>query len=520
MNKLAYLLSLICILAFSSCEEDKVYYNTAAKADFTIGEESYEIGQTAVFTDTSIPDEGNKIVSWLWEFGDKEESTSTEQNPTFVYQSDGTFTIKLTVTDNNGLSATAKKDLTVLDPAKAINVMWQKEMGGPIESTVSPALSADGQTVYMITDQTSTGAFDVKLFAYDTANGNPKWAFDVTAKMNELNPGGGASMVYASPAVGPNGDVYIAVRDLKPANASHPRALFLFAVGSDGSMKWAYKAADSNLYAVTPAIDASGNIYFGHRGKKLIVLNPAGSVVKEISLNVEVLSGLSLSKDGAIYFGSSAKNGYFGYDFASGTQKFIYQKDLGGTALKGNSYTVGADGTIYTVAELTTGGAVIALNPDGTEKWAYKTPGVIINGGVAIGADGTLYANGGKAITGETSGGVIALNADGSLKWQYATSEDVSSCVPIVDNRGYIHIISDKAVYYVIKPDGSLLSSSELGVKCLSSPVMDSKGYLYVGIEAVAGASDMVCISSGAKSYANSAWPMKGQNPQRTGLQK
>ena len=45
MNRLAYLLSLICILAFSSCEEDKVYYHTAAKADFTIGENMYELGQ-------------------------------------------------------------------------------------------------------------------------------------------------------------------------------------------------------------------------------------------------------------------------------------------------------------------------------------------------------------------------------------------------------------------------------------------------------------------------------------------
>lgn len=520
MNKLAYLLSLICILAFSSCEEDKVYYNTAAKADFTIGENMYELGQTAVFTDVSVPAEGNKIVSWSWEFGDAAKSVSTEQNPTFVYQSDGTFTIKLTVTDNNELKATASKDLTILDPAKAINVMWQKEMGGVVESTVSPALSTDGKTVYMITDQTSTGAFDVKLFAYDTSNGNQRWAFDVTAKMNELNPGGGASMVYASPAVGPNGDVYIVVRDLKPANAAHPRALFLFAVGSDGSMKWAYKAADSNLYAVTPAIDASGNIYFGHRGKKLIVLSPTGSVVKEISLDVEVLSGLSLSKDGTIYFGSSKNAGYFGYDFASGTQKFVYQKDLGGTVLKANSYTVGADGTIYTVAELTTGGAVVALNPDGTEKWVYHTPGAIINGGVAIGTDGTLYANGGKAIAGEVSGGVIALNANGSLKWHYATTEDVGSCVPVVDNRGYVHIISDKAVYYIVKPDGSLFASAELGAKCVSSPVMDANGYLYVGIEAVAGASDMVCISSGATSYADSAWPMKGQNPQRTGLQK
>lgn len=521
MNKITYLLSLICVLAFSSCEEDKVYYNTAAKADFTIGESMYELGQAAVFTDTSVPDEGNKIVSWLWEFGDEAESTSKEQNPTFTYQSDGTFTIKLTVTDNNGLSATAKKDLTVLDPAKSINVMWQKEMGGPIENTVSPALSTDGNTVYMITNQTSTGAFDVKLFAYDTANGDRRWTFDVTAKMNELNPGGGASMVYASPAVGPNGDVYIAVRDLKPAVAgSHVRAFFLFAIGSDGTMKWAYKAADSNLYAVTPAIDASGNIYIGHRGKKLIVLSPAGEVIKEISLGVEVLSGLSLSKDGTIYFGSSKNTGYFGYDFVTETQKFVYKKDLGNTALKGNSYTIGADGTIYTVAELTSGGAVIALNPDGTEKWVYATPGAIINGGVAIGADGTLYANGGVAVEGQQSAGVFALNADGSLKWHYATAEDVNNCVPIVDNRGYVHILSDKAVYYIVKPDGSLLSSAELGVKCSSSPVMDSKGYLYVGLEAVAGTSDMLCVSSGARSYADSAWPMKGQNPQRTGLQK
>lgn len=520
MNKITYLVSLICILVFSSCEEDKVYYSTAAKADFNIGEDMYELGQTAVFKDASVPDEGSQIVSWLWEFGDVAKSVSTEQNPTFVYQSDGTFTIKLTVTDNNGLRASVKKDLTILDPAKAINVMWQKEMGGPIENTVSPALSADGKTVYMITSQTATGAFDVKLFAYDTANGTQRWAFDVTAKMNELNPGGGASMVYASPAVGPNGDIYITVRDLKPANAEHPRALFLFAVGSDGSMKWAYKAADSNLYAVTPAIDASGNIYFGHRGKKLIVLSPAGSVIKEIALDVEVLSGISLSKDGMIYFGSSGKNGSFGYDFATGTQKFVYQKDLGSTALKGNSYTIGADGTIYTVAELTTGGAIVALNPDGTEKWVYKTPGAIINGGVAIGADGTIYANGGKTVADEVSAGVVALNTDGSLKWHYATTDDVNNCVPIVDNRGYIHIISDKAVYYIVKQDGSLLASAELGVKCFSSPVMDSKGYLYVGLEAVAGASDMVCISSGAISYANSAWPMKGQNPQRTGLQK
>ena len=68
MNRLAYLLSLICILAFSSCEEDKVYYHTAAKADFTIGENMYELGQTAVFKDASIPDEGSRIVMGVWRY--------------------------------------------------------------------------------------------------------------------------------------------------------------------------------------------------------------------------------------------------------------------------------------------------------------------------------------------------------------------------------------------------------------------------------------------------------------------
>ena len=77
--------------------------------------------------------------------------------------------------------------------------------------------------------------------------------------------------------------------------------------------------------------------------------------------------------------------------------------------MRGNSYTVGTDGTIYTVAELTSGGAIIALNPDGTEKWVYKTPGAIVNGGVVIGTDGTLYANGGDTVAGEASAGVFSL---------------------------------------------------------------------------------------------------------------
>ncbi len=54
------------------------------------------------FTDEST----GTITSWLWDFGDG--STSTEQNPTHVYQKNGYYTVTLKVTGPNG-SDTVKK---------------------------------------------------------------------------------------------------------------------------------------------------------------------------------------------------------------------------------------------------------------------------------------------------------------------------------------------------------------------------------------------------------------------------
>ena len=53
------------------------------------------------FTDISIVGDA-PIISWDWEFGDG--GTSVEQNPTYVYSNVGTFSVSLTVVDENGLS--------------------------------------------------------------------------------------------------------------------------------------------------------------------------------------------------------------------------------------------------------------------------------------------------------------------------------------------------------------------------------------------------------------------------------
>lgn len=53
------------------------------------------------FTDLSSSPYG--IVSWLWDFGDS--NTSTSQNPTHNFATDNNYNVTLTVTDTNGLSA-------------------------------------------------------------------------------------------------------------------------------------------------------------------------------------------------------------------------------------------------------------------------------------------------------------------------------------------------------------------------------------------------------------------------------
>ena len=46
---------------------------------------------------------GNPDYTWYWEFGDG--ATSTEQNPTHVYEQTGVYEVSLTITDNNELVA-------------------------------------------------------------------------------------------------------------------------------------------------------------------------------------------------------------------------------------------------------------------------------------------------------------------------------------------------------------------------------------------------------------------------------
>jgi len=80
-------------------------------ASFTYSPSTPVAGETVTFNASESNDPDGTIVSYSWNFGDS--TTDTGMIVTHTYTAGGTYTVTLTVTDNDGLSDIASHDVTV-----------------------------------------------------------------------------------------------------------------------------------------------------------------------------------------------------------------------------------------------------------------------------------------------------------------------------------------------------------------------------------------------------------------------
>ncbi len=156
---------------------------------------------TASFKDTSVDKDGT-IVKWSWSFGDR--TVSSTQNPIHTYAEDGTYLVRLTVTDNDGGSSTARQLVTVVDsiptnipPAASFMVStsnltasfrdtsvdkdgtivkWSWSFGdGTASSMQNPVhtYAADGTYMVSLTATDNDGAFDTATRRVTVADSIP-----------------------------------------------------------------------------------------------------------------------------------------------------------------------------------------------------------------------------------------------------------------------------------------------------------------------------------------------------------
>jgi PKD repeat protein len=112
-------------------------------ADFTGSPTSGDAPLSVDFTDLST----GSVSTWAWTFGD--EGTSSEQNPTHVYGSPGTYTVTLTVTGPAGSDVATRTAYIVANTSENL-ILWNK-LGSDAEvanSETGPDFTKTGTILY------------------------------------------------------------------------------------------------------------------------------------------------------------------------------------------------------------------------------------------------------------------------------------------------------------------------------------------------------------------------------------
>ena len=306
---------------------------------------------------------------------------------------------------------------------------------------VTPVIDGNG-TLY------TTSFYDGLYAIYP--NGTLKWYSDLVG------------WPQFQPAIGLDGTIYAGTTE--GFHAFYP----------NGTLRWTLPIGGD--ICGHPVISPEGIIYVGTSSGFLYAVYPNGTIQWEYNLGYRFI-GTSLDAEGNIYF-TALHCDYLYCLYPNGTLRWTFKTmyDIYDAPL------IGDDGTIYTVPVYD----VIAINPDGTEKW--RTPSKA-GGSPALSPDGTIV------YSSHSAEDVFGLDPDdGHIRWHYQLDFNPRDKTrPAISSDGtvffaYTDEIGDTAYLSALNPDGTLRWTADItsdiypydGMYLGPTPSIGADGTVYV----------------------------------------
>ena len=359
---------------------------------------------------------------------------------------------------------------------------WKFSATGAITGAL--ALGDDG-TVYAASE-------DGFVYAVD-ASGSLQWKFE-------------AGPMQAAPAIGTDGTIYVTNKDER-----------IFAINRSGTQQWAVGGgpyADKDMGQIAAAIDQN-YLYTPWRGPVRALRLTSGKSDWSAGIGFERGGSISILSNGVIVYSGVGR-----IDAVYSEGKTVWQYPVmdppwsvdmilktGGRIPPGNFWldsgiAVGADGTLYACA---VDSRLVALSSGGSYKWEFKTKMHSVNRATpVIAADGTIYFGSGN-------GTLYALNPDGTQKWAVETGGEIVA-TPILAEDGAVYVLNG-AWLMAVSPEGKMLAKAGVSGRVESSPTLAPDGTVYV----VLRGGKIVAFAGTHGALMNSPWPKFQGDPANSG---
>jgi PKD repeat protein len=220
--------------AVQTSSRDINVQNRSPQAAFSMSASTVDTGTAVTFTSTSSDPDGT-VASYKWDFNNDGVTDATTATASKSFATSGTYTVKLTVTDNDGASSSTTQQVTVRNrgPVAAFGMSASTVDSGTAVNFTSSSTDPDGSIVSYkwdfdndgVVDSTTanpsktfakSGSYDVKLTVTDNdgasssvshtvtvRNRGPQAAFTASATTTDS----GAPVTFTSTSTDPDGSI-------------------------------------------------------------------------------------------------------------------------------------------------------------------------------------------------------------------------------------------------------------------------------------------------------------------------